>query len=115
MEISDKEPNTDPVYICDFCNEESNSIGNTIYQLVVITDKFTHQYGLKILLEDLNDFLFKKGIHLSASQVVLLRPDILKDFLMSRFPQEQIDDFVLDESFICSSCFEDWKKEIPLK
>ena len=67
---------------CDFC-EEMVDKGKYyyIYCLAIETDKQEHFVGLDTLLEGLAEYLMKNTSHLSASQIVLYRPDILKEYL----------------------------------
>lgn len=108
-----KDTNTDPT--CQYCPkvlEEGNFY--LIYNLAVATNIEMKYIGLQLLLKELADYAMKKGYHLSASQIVLLRPDILKDFLNLKYKPEKIIFFDLQEHEICLDCYKQgYVKHIP--
>ena len=59
-----------------------------LYSLIVNTNVRSHFIGLLKLIEGLADHLMDKYIHLSASQVILLRPDILEEYLVMKLKPE---------------------------
>jgi len=100
---------------CNYCSNDFpiNEL-YIIYRLLVSTDTQTHTIGLIKLLNELSDYLMNKSYHLSASQVVLLRPDILKDFLAKKYFPEKIIFYMLQESEICTDCYLSYKEYVPL-
>lgn len=100
--------------VCKFCSkkiEASNSY--LIYRFIVVTEVKVHYIGMLSILNELGDYLMAKGFHLSASQVVLLRPDILKEFFMLKLTPEKVVYWVLSDTDICHQCFVDYKVKVP--
>jgi hypothetical protein len=104
------------VGFCDFCKKISFS-NYFIYIIEFRTNTNTYTIGILSIYEELGDFLMKKGIHLSASQVILLRPDITIEFLKYKYntPTETVLQYFLTDAEICQNCFQEYKNEIPEK
>lgn len=99
---------------CEYCNKavKPNSF-YLIYKLTVATNLSLRFIGLNTLMEDLDEYLMHRGSHLSASQVILLRPDILKEFLTKKlYPEKPIYTFI-DGSLVCYKCYEQYKELVP--
>ena len=99
-------------YTCDEQIEEGKFY--LAYSVQIGTDKQMHVVGIKRVLEELADYLMQVNIHLSASQVLLLRPDVMKVFWEEKYPGEKLILWYLKECYICYECFESWKQLIPL-
>lgn len=100
---------------CEFCKEVIQMDDYYfLYSLGIETDKSTHFIGLEKLMEDLSNFLMDKCVHLSASQIILFRPDILRKFLETIVGEERIIEFCLIKYVICHACYEEYKERIPL-
>lgn len=92
---------------CKYCDKEL--VENEfyyIYRLLVATDIQLHYIGIQKLLDELSNFAMKKSYHLSASQILLLRPDVVKCFLSEKFEGEKPLFWFFQESEICYECFE---------
>jgi len=101
---------------CSYCKQDiKESEFYIIYRLFVVTNVQVHFIGLQKILNELGDFCMEKCYHLSASQIVLLRPDILKDFLEEKLGPEKVIYTFLQEFQICKKCFEEYKTIIPEK
>lgn len=111
--------------MCNYCNQKT-SIKNflPIYRLLVNTkDKKsffkmgirTYKYGLTKFFSDLGAYAMKKGYHLSSSQIVLLRTDILKEFLTERYNPETVVDWGFEVERVCTGCYEKYKELVPSK
>lgn len=98
---------------CSFCL--LNKSDYSIYKIILITDKSRYEIGLLTLLEKMEDWIFQKMYHLSASQILLLRPDLVYEFFEQYKPNEKIVkwDFVGHE--VCKKCFESYKPCVPTK
>jgi hypothetical protein len=101
---------------CKYCQEKLEKKDfYIIYRLLVATNVQLHFIGITKLLDELGDYIMHKGYHLSASQIVLLRPDILKAFLTKKmFPEIPVFWF-LQEYEICNDCMKEYIKLIPEK
>ena len=101
--------------ICEFCkNEIDGEEFFVVHCLVVDTDKDTQYIGLRKVSEDISNYLMDKSYHLSATQVLLFRPDIVKEFLETRYIDRKIFAFKFKPYLICYECFEEWKELMPL-
>jgi hypothetical protein len=101
---------------CKSCNKKLTIKNcNGLYRLHAITDKDAHQIGILTFLDELGNYLMRREVYLSASQVLLLRPDIVKEFLNIKLRPEKIKLFFLEEAEICDGCYEEYKKIVPLK
>ena len=113
-----KVPNIKNVDFCDFCEKvKVNKQIHTVYRIGLTTTDEPYSLGLVYILPLLDKYLFKKGIHLSGSQVVLLRPDVFFDFI-TKYPPEDIEGTIvaweLESADICEDCFKNYEKEVPL-
>ncbi len=99
---------------CEQCSKkiQTNELF-VVYKLVVITNTQYHFVNLLRIIDELNDFVLEKGLHLSSSQIILLRPDILKMFLNKKFFPEEVVFWFLCESEICSECYSKYKVTVP--
>jgi hypothetical protein len=101
---------------CKFCKEKLDTNNFYIlYSLLVTTNKNIYHVGLEKLINEVAEYIMHKGYHLSASQIVLLRPDIMKEFLDKKYKPEKTIFSVLQEYECCEECMEDYKKEVPLR
>jgi hypothetical protein len=100
---------------CKYCKakiEEGNFF--LIYNLAVATDKEMRFIGLQKLMDELANYAMKKGYHISASQIILLRPDVVKEFLSLKYKGERIIFFYLSEYECCYTCFGHYSECVPL-
>ena len=105
------------VETCKYCDKtlEKNEF-YYIYRLLVATDKQLHHIGLQKVLDELGNFAMEHSYHLSASQILLLRPDVVKAFLSKKLQGEKPLFWFLQESEICYKCFEDnYTGIVPLR
>ena len=105
------------VGICDFCHKIK--INNTyyVYNIGFWTNIKSYSVGILHISEELGDFLMQRGSHLSATQVILLRPDIMLEFLRKKYNKEHetVINFSLNEAEICSNCFKEYNESVPEK
>jgi hypothetical protein len=100
---------------CEFCEEEIlDNQFYYVYAFVVETDKQIHYIGLQKIADGLADYLMSKPIHLSAGQILLFRPDIMKEFLGTISDEEKILCSYLQKYIICYECYEEYKEKVPL-
>lgn len=99
---------------CTFCNENANET-YTLYKLVVTTNKAIYEIGMTNILEKLADWAMHKGLHLSASQIILLRPDILHDFLKYEKDKETVKGWHFKEYAICMNCYNLYREKVPAR
>ena len=102
---------------CKYCDKEiTNHEFYYIYRMLVATDKQLHYIGIQKLLNELGDFAMNKSYHLSASQILLLRPDVVKCFLSEKLQGEKPLFWFLQEAEICYECFENnYTEVVPLR
>ena len=101
--------------VCNCCKEtitEDNM--HYIYCVIVATEEMLYYIGLIKIFEDFGDYIMTKNYHLSASQILLLRPDIVKEYLEQKYQGEKILDWYLERYTICSDCFKDYIDMVPL-
>ena len=105
------------VGMCEFCNKLKVNSTYFVYRLDFKTNKSDYNIGLVPLSQDLGNWLVRKIIHLSATQVILLRPDVTLEYLKEKYdtPKETVMSYNLVEAEICKGCFEEYKREVPIK
>ena len=102
------------VGFCDFC-QKIKMHTYPIYRLGFRTNLGEFTIGILNINEEFSNYLMKKNYYLSATQVMLLRPDIVQDFLKEKYntETEQVCEHHLVEATICKGCFENYKEEVP--
>lgn len=85
-----------------------------LYRLITATDKNVYITGITKVLAEISDFAAEKYYHLSGSEILLLRPDIVKIYLQTKY-NENILAWHLDESQICLDCYGCYNEIIPLR
>ena len=106
------------ISFCEFCKKLAiNKDNYTIYRIGFNTNKTSYNIGIKNIEDKLNKYLVKKVIHLSATQVMIYRPDVLLEYLRYKYnePEEEVLNTYLFGAKICTKCFEKYVKEIPLR
>lgn len=102
-------------FLCSQCEEKiERDKFYYIFRLCVATDKEQYEIGFKKILYELSEFLMIKGCHLSASEIIFLRPDVVKEFLQSKYIGEEILLWYFNEFPICFDCYEEYKELVPL-
>ena len=99
---------------CNFCTSVKQGDIYSISKLAIVMKKQTIEVGLLTLLKELNRYVLDKCYHLSASEIVLLRPDILVEFLTHKY-DEPIISYSFIENRICQECFIKYKVLVPEK
>ncbi len=103
--------------ICKFCKKEIDKPLEVriIYKIVVTTDTQVYIFPMQDMLKSLNTYCMNRGLHLSSSQVILLRPDIFEEFLKEKMAPEEVEMYFLMENECCSSCFNSYIETVPSK
>jgi hypothetical protein len=103
--------------ICKFCKKEiaKPSEVRIIYKVVITTSEQVYIFPMQDILKSLNVFCMNKGLHLSSSQILLLRPDIFEEFLKEKMKPEEVEMYFLMENEVCPSCFSQYIETVPLK
>jgi hypothetical protein len=106
----------DKEILCKCCNEivEVEEVYN-VYCIMVHTDKQSYYIGLFNLFEKLGDYLMSKHYHLSASQIILLRPDVVSEYLRQKFEGEKVIEWYIEGYRICEECFGEYINLTPLR
>jgi len=101
--------------LCKCCDKivECEEVYN-IYCVMVQTNAELYYIGLLNLFEKLNDYLMSKNYHLSGSQIILLRPDVVKEYLEQKFEGEKVTEWYLEGYRICEDCFKEYIALTPL-
>lgn len=102
---------------CNFCeNEVEDGKFFYTYAVLVDTDKRVLYKGLNKVLQELADYLMGKNYHLSASQCLLFRQDVVNEYLQKTLDEgEKINIYYLKKYAICLECFEGFKEVVPLR
>lgn len=100
--------------LCQFCYHPKQT-AFYLYKIILNTSKSNYEIGLHLFMEDLGDWVIKQMYHLSASQILLLRPDLVNKFLEYYKPNEKIFYWCFKEYPICKECYERYKKQVPVK
>jgi len=101
---------------CEFCNKITiNNKAFIVYRIGFSTNLGEFNVGVLNLSEELADFLMKRGSHLSGSQVMLLRPDIMLEFLKHKYNsnEEKVMEYHLCDAEICYNCFKKYVEKVP--
>lgn len=87
-----------------------------VYAIVLATPDDVYTTTLLELKEPLSNWIMERGYHLSASEVMLFRPDVFKEFLAEHFGIifDEIAIFSLKIQHLCDDCFKIYKKLVPL-
>ena len=104
------------VGFCDFCQKlKTNNKTFLIYRVGFKTNQGEFHIGILNICEELGDYLINRGCHLSSTQIMLLRPDIMLDFLKEKYNTntETVKEYHLCEAEICSICFDEYVKKVP--
>ncbi|MCK9597348.1 hypothetical protein M0R19_09260 [Candidatus Pacearchaeota archaeon] len=103
--------------ICKFCKKEiaKPSEIKILYKVIVTTSEQVYIFPMQDILKSLNIYCMNKGLHLSSSQVILLRPDIFEEFLKEKMAPEEVEMYFLMENECCSECFAKYTETVPLK
>lgn len=99
--------------ICSFCLKSLSNY--SIYKITLKTSKATYEIGILTLLEKIEDWIFQRMYHLSASQILLLRPDLIYEFFEQYKPNEKIVEWNFIGYEVCKKCFESYKSCVPTK
>lgn len=87
----------------------------TVYDFIYVVDeKEIYTIGIKKLLDSLNTYAFNKGYHLSGSELLLLRHDIVKQYF-KEIRLKNVTRMGLKPSQMCKSCHEVYCEYFPLK
>jgi hypothetical protein len=101
--------------LCESCGKQvNNGEFYFIYRLAIITESKEYEIGIGKLLSEFGDYLMKRGSHLSASEIILLRPDIMQEFLIQKYKDDDIVCWYFKEFAICYECYEEYKNVVPL-
>ena len=107
----------DKIKLCDFCKKLKKNNYN-VYQVGFQTDNgHTYYIGVVNLERKMSQYLFDRGCHLSATQIILLRPDLLHDYLSNNYNtnNETIEKTFLQEVVICEDCYKRYIEQVPEK
>jgi len=99
---------------CILCSKMT-SMYQIIDEVLIIAENNVKNYRVDLFKKLLDNWIDKKLYHLSATELILLRPDVVTDFV-----QELMKDTTAvwygKANYICNNCYESkWKKLHPLR
>jgi len=104
----------DNLVVCSQCNQEIiERKFYFIYKIIVITEEKEYEIGISRMLSEINDYIMKKYYHLSASEIMLLRPDVVVDYFREQY-KEEIIEWRLQAEYVCYACYDIYKEIMPL-
>ena len=108
---------TKNVGMCEFCNMLKVNQTYFVYRLDFRTNQDSYNIGIVPLSQEMGTWLMRRGMHLSSTQVILLRPDIMLEYLREKYDtlNEKVLVYNIVEAEICHTCFKDYKLEVPAK
>lgn len=98
--------------ICDFCGSTKNDIFY-LYKFQFATSRSIYEVGLIAIFELMNKWILEKLYHLSPSEILLLRPDLVNEFLQWHKPDEDIKNWYFTNYRMCTSCYQSYKQNVP--
>ena len=103
-----------PNNVCENCNRKISAKDlYVIYKVVVISKDECTVINMPTLVNELNDWVSENCYHLSATQIILLRPDLLKVFLNKKFYPDEIQFWYLVDTEICNICYNAYVQLVP--
>lgn len=97
---------------CCFCDAKNSSHCFSLSKFAVRIKNRTIEKGILSLLKEVNRWCLDRTLHLSASEIILLRPDLLLEFLKFTYKTD-ITSYCFTEYKICNLCYEKYKKLVP--
>ena len=108
----DADPDYKNKLLCNFCFDLKPKT-YSLYKVIIHTDRGIYSMGLLKFLELMSEWAMKKMYHISASQILLMRPDLVNEFIKKFKPMDKLYTWFFKEHTICESCFEQYKEHIP--
>ncbi len=97
---------------CDFCGEKEKEV-YCLYKFIYQTDKSMYDIGLVKLRDMMDEWILQKLYHLSPTEMLLLRPDLVNEFLKWYNPKEDLITWYFSNYKMCPTCYEEYKNNIP--
>ncbi len=98
---------------CHFCGTTTDTQYFYLYKFVLQTNRATSEMGLLAIFEQMNKWILDKMFYLSASEIILMRPDLVNDFLGWYKPDEVVKSWYFTNFAICTKCYETYKTKVP--
>ena len=98
---------------CVFC-KKNKPLKYCLTRIVLRTNKQTQEFGIRALTDGMYPWLFKNACHLSATEVILLRPDLLIAYFSYLKPKEKVLNWYFKEYYTCKECYEEYKESVPV-
>jgi len=102
---------TEKIY-CIKCQKELPNFENFIQILFVVTDKQIIYINTELVLDYVNFYLEEHPSHLSASEILLVRTDIVTEVLKLYYSELKYWGFTTIE--VCEECYKIYAKDCPL-
>ena len=101
---------------CNTCRRSASISPYRLYVLMVLTDRDVHMFNLRKFLKLFASYVMEKQFHLSATEILLFRPDIFEQYLIDEvFYKAEVQWWWLDNVAICKKCFTNHKRRVPLR
>jgi len=97
---------------CITCGNKINEFEYYIYLMFIVKKNEINYLNMTQLREIVDEWLDRNPCHLSATELILTRADIIMDILKEWYPEMKYNGLVTCE--ICKECFEIYKKNNPL-
>jgi hypothetical protein len=103
-----------PNNICESCGRKISAKDlYVIYKVIVVSKDECTVINMPTLVNELNDWVTENCYHLSATQIILLRPDLLKVFLNKKFYPDEVQFWYLCDTEICNACYSHYVQLVP--
>ena len=105
------------MFIPFFC-ENCDTLLNERKFFVISRVEIIAQEGIKEMkidkfVEELEKWAFSKYYHVSASQIILFRPDIVTKFIKEKEGETTF--WFIKPIYLCEKCYEKWKTKHPVR
>lgn len=97
---------------CANCFGDIGENAKQIFEVVIFTENKIITCKIDYIKERLAEWIAKKNYHLTASEIILYRPDILNNFIKRKYGD--CASFVIMLVFYCNNCFLEWEEKHPL-
>jgi hypothetical protein len=100
------------IIACDVCGKTEETPEHQICSMFVVTEDDVLHLSPEKVVEILKKYFEGRFIHLSYSEVMLYRPDVVQEAFKKEFPE-----FVsatYGSAFLCSVCMDKYLDEYPL-
>ena len=100
--------------LCHYCKKEITDIYNNFTLIIYVNvKKRMYWINLDTILYCIGEYTKKDYIHLSPSQILILRGDIVAEMLSKMYEEKVIWGIYTAET--CDECYEIYKQQFPMR